>query len=89
MIAAGRKSKTCRTASRIASGSACSVPNVSRFIDVGCAVPIAYATWSCARSARPAATTFLVAYRAMYAADRSTLVGSLPLNAPPCGAMPP
>src|ERR671935_2251426 len=58
MIAAGRKSKTCFTAPRIASGSACSVPNVSRFIDVGCAVPIAYATWSWTRSASPAATTF-------------------------------
>ncbi len=33
---------------------------------------------------------FLAMYRAMYAADRSTLVGSLPLNAPPpCRPRPP
>lgn len=34
-------------------------------------------------SASPAATTFLAMYRAMYAAERSTFVGSFPLNAPP------
>ena len=43
---------------RSSSGSACSVPNVSTIIDTGCAVPIAYATWSWQRSASPAATTF-------------------------------
>ena len=35
------------------------------------------------RSASPAATTFLATQRAAYAAERSTLVGSLPENAPP------
>ena len=33
---------------------------------------------------------FFAKYRAAYAADLSTLVGSLPENAPPpCGAAPP
>ena len=35
------------------------------------------------RSASLPATIFLAMWRAMYAAERSTLVGSLPLNAPP------
>ena len=60
MIAAGRKSKTSQTAvCDERPGSTCSVPNVSTISDTGCAVPIAYATWSWHRSARPAATTFL------------------------------
>ena len=34
--------------------------------------------WICSRSAAPAATRFFATYRAMYAAERSTFVGSLP-----------
>lgn len=42
------------------------------------------------RRARPAATTLLAAWRAMYAPDLSTLVGSLPEKAPPpCAPQPP
>src|SRR5207249_9337498 len=59
------------------------VPNVSTAIEVGCARPIAYETWTSHRSARPAATRFLATWRAAYAADLSTLLGSLPLKAPP------
>ncbi len=44
---------------------------------------MAYATWTSARSARPAATTFLATQRAAYAAERSTFDGSLPEKAPP------
>ncbi len=35
-----------------------SVPKHWIWIENGCAIPIAYATWSSHRSARPAATTF-------------------------------
>ena len=67
-----------------------SVPNVSTSSDSGRAIPIAYATWTSARSASPAATMFLATYRAPYAADLSTLDGSLPESAPPpCLADPP
>ena len=66
------------------------MPNVSTSTESGCATPIAYATWIWQRSARPAATTFFATQRAAYAAERSTLVGSLPEKAPPpCGAAPP
>ena len=36
-----------------------------------------------ASKAKPAATTFLATQRAAYAAERSTLLGSLPEKAPP------
>ena len=66
------------------------MPNVSTAIEVGCARPIAYDTCTSHRSASPAATRFLATYRAAYAAERSTLLGSLPLKAPPpCRAIPP
>ena len=43
-----------------------------------------------AARASPAATTFLATQRAAYDAERSTLLGSFPENAPPpCRAMPP
>ena len=59
-------------------------------IETGSGTPMAYATCTCARSANPAATTFLATWRAMYAPERSTLVGSLPEKAPPpCGQEPP
>ena len=91
MIAAGRRSKMLAHQRRRASrGSISDVPNVSTMIDTGCATPIAYATCTSQRLASPAATTFLATWRTAYAAERSTLVGSLPQNAPPpWRAMPP
>ena len=74
----------------IRAGSTFSVPNVSTNSPTGAALPIAYATCTSIRSARPAATTFLATQRIAYAADRSTFDGSLPENAPPpWRAMPP
>ena len=47
--------------------------------------PAPRSAWRC-----PAATTFFATWRTAYAAERSTFVGSLPLNAPPpWRAMPP
>src|SRR6266542_6613171 len=67
-----------------------SVSNARTATDTGCATPIAYATFTSQRSASPAATTFFATYRAAYAAERSTLVGSFPEKAPPpCRAAPP
>src|SRR3712207_9568384 len=83
MIAAGRRSNTSLMAFSIRSTGTFSVPKVSTNRLTGCALPIAYATWVSHRSARPAATTFLATHRIAYAADRSTLDGSLPENAPP------
>ncbi len=83
MIAAGRRSKTSRIACWILSTSTFSVPKVSTNTPTGCALPMAYATCTSARSASPAATTFLATHRMAYAAERSTLEGSLPENAPP------
>ena len=65
MIAAGRKSNSSATASCSATGSTFSVPNVSIMRETGWAVPMAYATWSWARSARPDATMFFATYRPM------------------------
>ena len=66
------------------------VPNVSTMTETGSATPIAYATCTMHRSARPAATTFFATWRAMYEAERSTFVGSFPEKAPPpCGHEPP
>src|SRR5207247_9562474 len=56
---------------------------VSIKMDTGSVTPIAYANWISHLSARPAATMFFAMYRAMYDAERSTLLGSLPENAPP------
>ena len=90
MIAAGRMSNTSRTIASSFSGAISDVPNVSTMIDTGCATPIAYATCASHRFASPAATTDLAIWRTAYAAERSTLVGSLPENAPPpWRAMPP
>ena len=52
-------------------------------MDNGFETPIAYA--NCIRhfSETPAETIFFARYREAYAADLSTLVGSLPENAPP------
>ncbi len=83
MIRAGRRSKWRFTSSRIRSSEIFPVPNESTDRDSGSAIPIPYATSSSNRSARPAATTFFATQRAAYAAERSTLDGSLPLNAPP------
>ena len=66
------------------------VPCVSTYIDKGSATPIAYANCKVHFSAIPDATIFLAMYLEIYAADLSTLVGSLPENAPPpWGAAPP
>src|SRR2546429_1115394 len=56
---------------------------VSTIVEIGCAVPIAYAIPTSQRDAAPEATTCLAALRAAYAAVRSTLVGSLPEKQPP------
>ena len=51
---------------------------------------MAYDTWTSISSATPAATMFLAMYLAAYAAERSTLDGSLPEKAPPpCAPLPP
>ena len=66
------------------------VPNVSTYRPTGFARPMAYATCTSTRSARPAATIFLATQRIAYAPERSTFEGSLPENAPPpWRAMPP
>ena len=66
MMAAGRRSKTSVTAAAICSSGILAVPNVSTRTLTGCATPIAYATCTSQRSARPAATTFLATQRAAY-----------------------
>ena len=58
MIAAGRRSKCSATSASIRSTSIASVPKHSTVTETGCATPIAYATSSSQRSARPAATRF-------------------------------
>ena len=59
-------------------------------IDNGFETPIAYANCIKHFSEAPEATMFFAKYLETYAADLSTLVGSLPENAPPpCGAAPP
>merc|ERR1711998_617665 len=57
---------------------------------MGLATPMAYESWTRARLHRPLLTTDLAICLQMYAADRSTLVGSLPEKAPPpCAPQPP
>ena len=58
MIAAGRRSKCFWISWVMISSSTLSVPNVSIMIETGFATPMAYASWTSKRSARPAATTF-------------------------------
>src|ERR687885_778142 len=57
-IAAGRRSKCSRTRASIRSTEIRSVPKVATATETGRATPIAYATFTSQRSARPAATTF-------------------------------
>ncbi len=64
MIAAGRRSKCAWTSSAIFSSGIVAVPNVSTSTLIGRATPIAYATCTSQRSARPAATTCFATYRA-------------------------
>ena len=59
MMSSGDSGKIFLTASSKARSSTCDVPKVSTKIDTGSATPIAYASWTCARSARSAATMFL------------------------------
>jgi len=63
MIAAGRRSKTRRMARVISSTATASVPKVSTYKPTGCARPMAYATCTSHRRARPAATTFFATHR--------------------------
>ena len=66
------------------------MPKVLTLIEVGSATPIAYETCISHLSAKPAATIFFATYLPAYAADLSTLEGSLPEKAPPpCLAIPP
>ena len=66
------------------------MPNVSTMIETGCATPIAYATCELAALGEPGGDDVFAIWRTAYAAERSTLVGSLPENAPPpWRAMPP
>merc|ERR1719275_13998 len=68
----------------------CSVPYVSTKRERGFATPMAYDNWTKQRLQRPASTRDLATQRAAYAAERSTLVGSLPEKAPPpCAPQPP
>ena len=86
----GRKSNTSFIICTIFDSSTLAVPNVSILIDVGFATPIAYETCISHLSARLAATIFFATYLAAYAADQSTLDGSLPEKAPPpCLDIPP
>ena len=63
---------------------------VSTKSESGFATPIAYESCTSARFERPLFTTDFAICRQMYAAERSTFVGSLPENAPPpCAPHPP
>merc|ERR1719375_3005000 len=91
-MAPGRQSKLIFTIFVIASGVKLpvSVPYVSTKSESGLATPIAYESCTSARLERPLFTTDLAICRQMYAAERSTFVGSLPENAPPpCAPHPP
>merc|ERR1719321_1539659 len=67
-----------------------SVPYVSTKSERGFATPIAYESCTSARLQSPLFTTDLAICRQAYAAERSTLVGSLPEKAPPpCAPQPP
>ena len=59
MSAPGRQSKLARTISARRSSEIFPVPKVCTSSDTGSATPIAYATCTSQRRARPAATTFL------------------------------
>merc|ERR1719337_104267 len=91
-IAPGRQSKLIFTTSVMASGvrAPFSVPYVSTNRESGLATPMAYESCTSARFERPLFTTDFAICRQMYAAERSTFVGSLPENAPPpCAPQPP
>merc|ERR1712078_339217 len=91
-MAPGRQSKLIFTIFVISSGVKlpCSVPYVSTKSESGFATPIAYESCTSARLQRPLFTTDLAICRQMYAAERSTFVGSFPENAPPpCAPHPP
>merc|ERR1719487_2033715 len=91
-MAPGRQSKAIFTIWVMASGvkDPCSVPYVSTKRDRGFATPIAYDSCTSARLLRPLFTTDFAICRVMYAAERSTFVGSFPENAPPpCAPQPP
>ena len=83
MIPRGVRGKTSRIAATSFSSSTVAVPIVSAITETGSATPIAYAICSSTFDASPAATTFFATCRAMYEAERSTFVGSLPEKAPP------
>ena len=90
MIAAGLRSKTFSIISAIFSSLITPVPKLSTEIDTGFATPIAYANSTSICFATPAATKFFATHLTAYAAERSTLVGSFPENAPPpCRPVPP
>merc|ERR1719163_2417717 len=91
-MAPGRQSKAIFTICVMASGVnfPVSVPYVSTKSESGLATPIAYDSCTSARLQRPLFTTDLAICRQIYAAERSTFVGSLPENAPPpCAPHPP
>merc|ERR1719261_2052492 len=91
-MAPGRQSNAILTTFVMASAVSLpfSVPYVSTKSDSGFATPMAYESCTSARLQRPALTTDLAIQRHAYAADRSTLVGSLPEKAPPpCAPQPP
>ena len=77
MIDAGLKSKTSLTTFSIFSSATRSVPKVSTWIEKGSACPMA-GELDLDLARIPEATMFLAAQRAPYAAERSTLVASLP-----------
>merc|ERR1712139_477031 len=84
-IAPGRQSNSILMifVTSTAVNAPCSVPYVSTNSERGFATPIAYDNCTKARLHKPLFTTDLAICRHMYAADRSTLVGSLPEKAPP------
>merc|ERR1719460_200732 len=90
--APGRASKLSLTMLVMVSGvrPAFSVPYVSTKSESGLATPMAYESCTRARLHRPDLTMDLAIQRHAYAAERSTLVGSLPEKAPPpCAPQPP
>mmetsp|Transcript_2880 Transcript_2880/g.9379 ORF Transcript_2880/g.9379 Transcript_2880/m.9379 type:complete len:224 (+) Transcript_2880:272-943(+) len=86
----GRKSIAAFTLARISSSGMVPVPYVSTNTESGSGTPMAYDSCTMQRFASPAATTDLAACLEMYAAERSTFVGSFPEKAPPpCAPQPP
>merc|ERR1712050_612539 len=68
----------------------CSVPYVSTNSESGLATPMADDNCTSARLHKPLLTTDFAICRQIYAAERSTFVGSLPEKAPPpCAPHPP